>query len=63
MRETNLAYGPYTKRRPCAQELTEDLTATETIEILEGLHFASEHRLLAIDRGTRDYLLRALKRR
>jgi hypothetical protein len=46
------------------QTLTEDLKTTELLIALEDLTFNSQPtRTLIVDRGTRDYLVNALKHR
>ena len=66
MPETTTITGPYTKRSTAeaeAEELTDDMTAGDLIFTLEHMRFAGEHRLVSLDRGVRDFLVRKLKPR
>ncbi len=45
-------------------ELTDDMTVTDLVDVLEHLRFAGgQTSMLRIDRGVRDYLVRMLKGR
>ncbi len=45
-------------------ELTDDMTVTDLVDVLEDLSFAGRQATtLRIDRGVRDYLVRMLKGR
>jgi hypothetical protein len=46
---------------PSVEELSDDLTRREVVEVLESIEFKPAHRLISIDRGVRDYLLRLVK--
>jgi hypothetical protein len=49
---------------PEITELDDSLTCREVVEMLEGLRFIKPpRRLLEIDKGIRDHLLHALRRR
>ncbi len=52
----------FSKRR-LAEELDADMTATDLVETLERMQFKTEHQLIRLDRGVRDYLVRKLKPR
>ena len=64
MPETTTTPSPYTKRSTVeAEELTDDMTAGDLIFTLEHMRFAGQHRLVSLDRGVRDFLVRKLKPR
>ena len=61
---TTTITGPYAKHSTAeAEELTDDMTAGDLIFTLEHMRFAGEHRLVSLDRGVRDFLVRKLKPR
>ena len=50
---------------PPSAELTDDMTVADLLDVLEHLPFGPRGGscMLQLDRGVRDYLLRALRRR
>ncbi len=53
-----------TLKRPAPpEELTDDMTVGDLIEVLQHLPFSGGHCVVRIDRGVRDYLVRALRER
>ena len=50
---------------PSIESLTDDLKKSEVVEVLEQITFKAkaEPRLIAIDRDTRDYLVRVLNQK
>ncbi len=51
------------KRPAPPEELTDDMTVADLVEVLQHLPFVGGHCVVRIDRGVRDYLVRALRAR
>jgi hypothetical protein len=51
------------KREIVPEELSEDMTAADICHALQDMQFTNGHALLSVDRGVRDYLVRALRQR
>ena len=51
------------KREPVAEEVDEEMTVGDVIHVLQHLGFVNGQGLLLLDRGVRDYLVRALRQR
>jgi hypothetical protein len=60
----NRASGPHTFN-PEIEELDDSQTLAQVVEVLEAITFKTktESKLLSVDKGVRDFLLRCLKER
>ncbi len=63
-RRENKTMSELTVAERAMPELTDDMTVTDLVDVLEHLSFAGgQTSMLRIDRGVRDYLVRMLKGR
>ncbi len=54
---------PLPKPQPVIEELSDEMTAADICHALAYLRFTDGYGLLKLDRGVRDFLLRAVRQR